>query len=157
MYLYLKQKAFSWGDKFAVYDAAGNVRWYAYGDVFTWGRKLHVCDINSVERCFIRQRLMTWLPKYEIYIDGVLSTEVNRKFTFFTQEYTADSLGWYVTGDVFAHDYMVTCGSYTVASVSKEWFSWGDAYAINIADDRDEMAVLALVLAIDATMADSQH
>ena len=45
MKLYIKQKVFSWGDKFTVKDEAGRDRYYVEGEVFTFGRKLHVYDM----------------------------------------------------------------------------------------------------------------
>ena len=38
MKLYIKQKVFSWGDKFTVKDEAGRDRYYVEGEVFTFGR-----------------------------------------------------------------------------------------------------------------------
>ena len=35
----------------------------------------------------------------------------------------------------------------------KEWFTWGDCYALDIADSADEMLALAVVLAVDAVHA----
>ncbi len=37
MKLYIKEKVFSWGDKFTVMDAAGEPRYSVEGEVFTWG------------------------------------------------------------------------------------------------------------------------
>lgn len=37
MNLYMKQRIFSWGDKFSIYDAAGNECYYVEGEVFTFG------------------------------------------------------------------------------------------------------------------------
>ena len=38
----------------------------------------------------------------------------------------------------------------TVAAVSKQLFNWTDTYAIDVYDSQDALAVLMLVLAIDA-------
>lgn len=48
-------------------------------------------------------------------------------------------------------DYEVTepCGA-LVARISKELFQWTDTYVIDIANPLDALAVLMLVLAIDA-------
>ena len=35
MKLYIKQKVFSWGDKFTVKDEAGRDRYYVEGEIFT--------------------------------------------------------------------------------------------------------------------------
>ena len=40
MKLYIKQKVFSWGDKFTVKDETGRDRYYVEGEIFTFGRKL---------------------------------------------------------------------------------------------------------------------
>lgn len=50
MKLYIKQKVFSWSDKFAVKDESERDRWFAQGEVFSLGRKLHVCDAGALNR-----------------------------------------------------------------------------------------------------------
>ena len=42
MEFYIKQRIFSFGDKFSVYDADGTVLYSAEGEVFTFGKKLHL-------------------------------------------------------------------------------------------------------------------
>lgn len=37
MNLYMKQRIFSWDDKFSIYDAVRNERYYVEGEVFTFG------------------------------------------------------------------------------------------------------------------------
>jgi uncharacterized protein YxjI len=41
-----------------------------------------------------------------------------------------------------------------VGKVSKEWFSWGDSYKVQIVDEEMETIMIALVVAIDCVMAD---
>ena len=38
MSLYLKQRVFSWGDKFSVYDENGAVKYTVEGEIFTFGK-----------------------------------------------------------------------------------------------------------------------
>ena len=38
MNLYLKQQFFSWGDKFFIYDAGGNEKYYVEGEIFSFGK-----------------------------------------------------------------------------------------------------------------------
>ena len=45
MKLYIKQKVFSWGDKFTVKDVNGEDRYFVEGEIFSWGKKLHVYDM----------------------------------------------------------------------------------------------------------------
>ena len=150
MKLYIKQRIFSWGDKFSVYDEAGNEKYYVEGEVLSFGKKLHLYDLQESELAYIEQQLLTFLPKYLIYRGGEKFAEVIKEFTFFHPEYTVNGPGWSVRGDFFDHDYEVVEGDRTIASVSKEWFTLGDAYEITFGSGVDEIAALSVVLVIDA-------
>ena len=67
MKLYIKQKVFSWGDKFTVKDEAGRDRYYVEGEIFTFGRKLHVYDMSGREVAFIKQEVWSWMPRYYVF------------------------------------------------------------------------------------------
>ena len=153
MSLYLKQKVFSWGDKFTVYDENGNDKYYVKGEVFTLGKKLHVYDLAGNELCFIHQKVWSFLPRYYISRNGADVAEVVKKITFLRQSYIVDGFGWSVEGDFLAHDYEISSNRGTVASISKQWFTFGDAYEIRTSRDVDELDVLAVVLIIDACLA----
>ena len=54
-------------------------------------------------------------------------------------------------GDFLEWDYKITDSSGgRVAAVSKQIWNWTDTYVIDVADERDRLCVLMLVLAIDA-------
>lgn len=150
MNLYIKQRIFSWRDKFSVYDAAGNERYYLEGEVFSFGKKLHLYDLMGNELAYIEQQLLTFLPRYTVYRNGLQLAEVVKEFTFFHPRYSVQGLDWQVEGDFFDHDYDITHNGRSIASVSKEWFTLGDAYEIRFGSDVDEVDALAVVLVIDA-------
>lgn len=150
MKLYIKQHVFTWGDKFSIYDEAGNEKYRVEGEVFTWGKKLHLYDLTGRELAFIEQEVLTFLPKYHISQRGTEIAEVVKEFTFFKHEYSVNGLGWQVHGDFWSHEYEITDNSRTIASVSKEWMVWGDSYEIRFGADVDEVTALAVVLVIDA-------
>lgn len=152
MNLYIKQKVFSWGDQFTVYDETGNERYGVQGEVFSWGKKLHLFDLAGIECAFVHQKVFSFLPRFYISRDGVDVAEVVREFTFFHPEYTVKGLGWRVEGDLFAHEYEITDGTRTVVTVSKQWMTWGDTYEICVAPEVDEINALAVVLVIDACL-----
>ncbi len=76
--------------------------------------------------------------------------QVVKEFTFFKHEYSVNGLGWQVHGDFWNHEYEITKGGNTIATVSKEWMTWGDAYEIQFGSGVDEIAALAVVLVVDA-------
>lgn len=150
MNLYMKQRVFSWGDQFYIYDSAGNPKYSVEGEVFSWGKKLHLYDQNGNELAFIQQKLFSWLPKYYVSRPGYGDIEVVKDFTFFRPSYSVPTLNWSVEGSFWEHSYEITDAVKTVASVSKEWFTFGDAYQISIGSYEDEIPALAVVLVIDA-------
>ncbi len=153
MKLYIKQKAFSFKDKFFIKDEYEADKYYVEGEIFTLGKKLHVYDMIGNEVMYISQRPFTFLPKVDIYINDELIGTLIKEFTFFSQVYTFEGPGWEITGDFMAHDYEMLCSGNTVATVEKEWFTWGDSYALEIAEYHDELHALGVLLGIDVVNA----
>ena len=151
MNLYIKQKVFSFRDRFFVYDEGGTEKYYVEGEVFSFGKKLHIFDMKGNRLADISQQVFSFLPKFYVTVNGH-SFEVKRLFTFFHPKYTVEPFGWTVCGNFFEHSYEITSGECRVAQIEKEWFSFGDAYAIRIRDGIDELAVLSAVLVVDACM-----
>lgn len=150
MKLYIKQHIFSWGDRFSIYDENGRERYYVEGEIFSWGKKLHLYDLQGRELAFIEQEIMTFLPRYHISRNGQKIAEIVKEFTFFKHEYSVSGLGWSVHGDFWDHEYEITDNGREIASVSKEWMTWGDSYEICFAQGVEEITALAVVLVIDA-------
>lgn len=154
MKLYIKQKVFSWRDRFAVKDETERDRWFAQGEVFTIGRKLHVYDANGAEAAFIRQKLLSFLPRYYIEIDGKVY-EFVKEFTLLRPKYTIRNLDWVIDGNFTAHEYAVTDSRGDVMRISKAWLTWGDFYELKIAHPQNELLCLCAALAIDCINADA--
>ena len=149
MKLYIKEKVFSWGDKFTVKDAYGEDKYIVEGEVFSWGKKLHVYDMAGREVAFIKQEVWSWLPRYYVFCDDRQVAEIKKEFTFFFPKYSIDGLGWEIDGSFMAHEYQITQSGHQIVSISKEWMTWGDSYELDIADPADELVALAVVIAID--------
>ena len=149
MKLYIKEKVFSWGDKFTVKDQYGNDKYVVQGEVFSWGKKLHVFDRFGNEAAFIKQELWSFLPKYHVFCNGTQVAEIRKEFSFLFPRYTIGGLGWEVSGSFLAHDYEITQAGRPIVTIRKEWMTWGDSYELDIADPAHELVALAVVLAID--------
>ena len=149
MKLYIKEKVFSWGDKFTVKDEYGQDRYIVEGEVFSWGKKLHVYDMSYNEVAFIKQEVWSWLPRYYVFCGDLQVAEIKKEFTLFYPRYTIEGLGWEIDGSFWAHDYQITCSGRQIVSITKEWMTWGDSYELDIANPADEIIALAVVLTID--------
>ncbi len=157
MKLLIEERVFSWNDRFTVRTETGEDRYYVEGELFSWGKKLHVCDRSGREVAYIEQKLFTFRPRYQVFAGGRLIGEVVREFSFFQPRYSVEGAEWDVEGDFWSHDYSVTRRGIPVAAIQKEWFTWGDCYALTIQDPADELCALALVLAIDCAMEQSNN
>ena len=156
MKLYVKQKVFSWRDRFAVKDEAQYDRWFAQGEIFTLGRKLHVYDAGGLEVAFIRQKVLSFLPRYYIEMNNMVY-EFVREFTLLRPKYTIRNLDWTINGNFLAHEYAVTDSRGTIMRISKAWLSWGDFYELDISNEYDELLCLCVALAIDCITADEAN
>ncbi len=143
----------SWGDDFTIRDEQGQDVYRVDGLVFTVGNQLSLQDRYGNALAFIKQRVLSWGPTYEIYRDGVLAAQVRKAlFTFFSCRFTVDVPGpedLEAAGDFFDHDYTITRAGRAVARVSKQWFSWTDTYGIEVCDDEDPVLILCAAIVID--------
>jgi uncharacterized protein YxjI len=155
----MKQKVFSFRDRFAVKDEMGADRYFVEGQLFSWGKKLHLYFAGGGEAAFLKQKVLTLLPRFEIYVNGRMVTEVVKKFTLLRPSYRFSGLDWQLEGDFWAHNYAIVSGGHTIVTVRKAWFSWGDSYEIDLAPGADEVLALAAVLAVDCVLdaAQSSH
>ena len=150
MRLMIKQRVFSWGEKFDIYDEQGNVKYFVKGEIFSLGHQMHVYDAYDREVGSVHQQLFTFRPKFDIVMGGVTRGTIVKQFTFFKEQYDVDFNGWYVQGDFMDWDYDVYAGNRPIIHISKELFTWGDTYVIDVENPADELMGLMLVLAIDA-------
>ena len=153
MKLYIKEKVFSWGDKFTIKDAYGEDKYIVEGEVFTFGKKLHVYDKHGREVAFIKQEVWSFLPRYYVFCGDRQIAEIKKEFTFLFPRYTIDGLGWEIDGSFLSHEYEITRNAQRIVTISKEWMTWGDSYELNISNPQDEILALAVVLTIDCVMA----
>ena len=149
----MKQKLFCWGDDFTIKTEDGQDVFFVDGKAFSIRDKLSFQDMQGKELAFIRQKLLSWGPTYEIYREGELSAVVKKHlFTLFRCQFTVDVPGpddLEATGSFLDMEYTFTRSGKVVAEVSKRWFSWADTYGVDIADGEDEVLILASTVVID--------
>ena len=98
MKLYIKQKVFSWMDRFTVFDETGADKYHVEGEFFSWGKKLYVTDLTGHETAFIQQKVFSMMPRFFVYIDGVERAEIVKRLTFFYEKYEIEGLDWTISG-----------------------------------------------------------
>ena len=150
MKLLFKQRFFSWFDSYDVYDEAGNTVFTVKGEL-SWGHLLRIYDAQGNAIGCVKERVFTWLPKFEMYLGDNYIGSINKEFSFFKPKFNIEYNGWHVDGDWFEWDYTIFNSNGTcIATVSKELWNWTDTYVIDVRDPGDSIYALMLVLAIDA-------
>ena len=150
MRLYFKQRFFSWFDSYDIYDEQGNIVYVVKGQL-AWGHCLKIFDTYGNEVGMVREWILTFLPKFEVYLGDEYLGCIKKELTFFRPKYDIDYNGWHIEGSFWEWDYQIldTRGQ-MVATISKELFHLTDQYVIDVVNPQDALIVLMFVLAIDA-------
>lgn len=158
----MKQSLFSFGDDFTIRNESGNDVYFVDGKVFCLGNQLSFQDMQKRELAYIKQKLLSWGPTYEIYRDGSRVAEVRKHlFTLFRCTFTVDVPGpddLVAEGNLLDYEYTFMRGTSVVATISKKWFTWTDSYGVEIAEGEDDILILASTVVIDmACHPDAKH
>lgn len=149
MKLLFKQRAFTWFDSYDIFDEAGDTVYTVQGRL-AWGHRLEISDAAGNYLGQVRQEVLTFRPRFSLFIGENCVGQLRKEFALFKPVFTLDCNGWEIEGNFWEWDYRVTEGSRIVMTVSKELFHWTDTYQMDIADPRDALLCLIIVLAIDA-------
>ncbi|RKJ42124.1 hypothetical protein D7X94_01225 [Acutalibacter sp. 1XD8-33] len=150
MKLLFKQRFFSWLDSYDIYYEDGSTAYTVKGQL-SWGHCLKIFDPYGREVGTVKERVLTWMPKFELYLGSQYIGCISKEFTFFKPRYNIECNGWQVEGNWMEWDYQVLGPQGDlIATVSKEIWNWMDTYVIDTAFPDDAIYVLMLVLAIDA-------
>lgn len=157
----MRQKFFSFGDSFSIKDENENDVFTVEGQVFSFGDKLSFQDMGGNEIFFIKQKITFFGNTYEIYQNGELYGVLTKELlTFFNCRFNIETSNYgniEVEGDFTDHEYSFSKNGRTIASISKQWFSWTDSYGIDIAPGENEAFILACVVIIDMICHDKHN
>ncbi len=147
----IRQKIFTLTDKFCIKDEFDNERFYVNSEIFTIGKKLYLMDNAGKALYFIKQKLFNFLPVYEIYQDELLFASLKKKFTILKPKIDIDQNGtpYFISGDLWSHEFTILRNDIVVASVSKKWFAFSDSYGVDISGIENDEFIVALVICMD--------
>lgn len=149
MRLLFKQRFFSWLDSYDIYDEDGNTVYVVKGEL-SWGHRLQIYDAAGNHLGTVQEKVLTFLPKFELYVGDWQVGVLEKEFTFFRPKFNLDCNGWTVEGNLWEWDYTVMDGPRTVMALSKELWNWTDTYLMDISRPEDALLCLMIVLSIDA-------
>ena len=150
MKLRFKQRFFSWFDSYDIYSESGEAVFTVRGEL-AWGHLLRIYNAAGQELGSVRERVLTFLPKFDLYLGDRYVGFIRKEFTFFRPRFTVECNGWDVQGDFFAWDYQIVGqNGHAVATVSKQLLRLTDTYVIDVENPQNALLCLLVILAIDA-------
>ncbi|WP_068674247.1 LURP-one-related/scramblase family protein [Oceanobacillus sp. Castelsardo] len=153
-HLYIKQKVFSLSEKFTVKDQEEEDVYYVEGSFLKIPKTFSILNTATEEVALIAKKAFSFLPKFLVEVNGREVLTIKKEFSFFKARYTIDAAGVEVHGNWWDMDFQVLRHGEVVGKVSKEWFTWGDSYKVQILNEEMEVTIMALVIAIDCVKAD---
>ena len=149
----MKQKLFSLGDDFLIKDDSGRDVYFVDGKAISIGNQLSFQTADRTELAFIKQRVFSWGPTYEISRAGQVVAVVKKHiFALLHHRFTVDVPGpddLEAEGNFMDHEYVFRRGEVTVATVSKQWFTLADTYGVDVSPGEDPVLILASAVVVD--------
>lgn len=152
--LFIKQKVFSLSGKFTVKDEQEKDVYYVEGSFMKIPKTFSIMNATRNEVALITKKVFSFLPKFFVEVNGREVLTIKKEFSFFKARYTIDAAGIEVHGNWWDMDFQVLQHGEYVGKVSKEWFTWGDSYKVQILNEEMETIIIAIVIAIDCVKAD---
>ena len=154
----VRQKIFSFADRFNITDEVGTPKYQVEGKFFTIGKKLDIYDMQENHLIYIEQEIFRFLPEYYLHENDEVVAKVKKELTFFKPKVNIESKygDFTIDGSVFAYNFTVSKDGIVVARISKEFLSFSDTYGVEIYGD-NEAFLLALVIVIDQIFHDNRN
>ncbi len=158
-HFYMKQKVFSFRDRYKIFDEEQNVVFHCEGKLFSLSRKMKMIEDATDQAIYhFRKRIISFLPVYYLYDSTEKQVAViKRRFSFRPKvEIESDFGNYMIDGDYFGHNFTLFEDEKEVASVTKKWVSWGDSYEIAIQNESKSQFLVALIILIDRIFHESK-
>lgn len=153
MKLYIKQHVFTLGEEFTVKNEHEQDIFYIGGSFLRIPKQFTIYDRNKEAIAVIESQMFRFLSHYDIQLPNNQIVTLRKEFSFFKPVFSLEGTNWVLQGDFFAHDYAVMSGDTPVMVLQKQWFTWGDSYELDIADEKDAVLALAIAICVDYELA----
>ncbi len=158
MKLYIKEKRFSATDHFVVKDEKGKTRYEIHKKFgISVGLKLHIFDKDGKELGHIAEKKMSVAPSFKVIKDGEQVATIVKKFSLMKPRYEVEELDWVVKGDFRENNYKIEKDSKVIMKIHKKLMAQRDVFELDVADEKNELVALAVVIAIDCMLDEGEE
>ena len=148
----MKEKFWALADLYIIRGEQNEPLFQVKGKLFSIGDKLALCDMEGNELARISEQVISVLKRYHITRPDGSYAVFRKDVHLFKDKFTIKipgEAGYVVRGDFWDYEYGFYRRGRLVAVVSKNLFSWTDAYAIQVARGEDDVLILAAAVVID--------
>ncbi|MGM0523923.1 MAG: LURP-one-related/scramblase family protein [Bacillota bacterium] len=146
---YMRQKVFSLGEKFTITDQNEQPKYTVQGSFMQIPKQFTIYDQTNEAVGTITKKMISLLPAFYVSVDGFKEIMIQKAFTFFKTRFDIHAENIHIVGDIFDKYFEVHGPRGVIAYVEEKWFTWGDTYTIDVADEQYEALVISLIVAID--------
>ena len=137
-------------DSYDIFDENGETIYTVEGKL-AFGHCFHILDKAGNHIGTVKESVLAFLPRFDIYIDNIHQGSIRKEFTLFKPKFTMDFKDWQINGDFMEWEYsIINTSGEEIASVSKEIFNFTDTYSIDVKNTENALSALLVVIAIDA-------
>ena len=149
----MRENLVSFGDDFWIETQRGRRAYKVDGKALRVRDTLKFKDLQGNELAEIQERMLRVKDTMAIDRHGVGTITVKKALiTPLRDRYVADTPGAgeiEIQGNIVSHEYTMERGGRRVAEVSKKWLRVADTYTVEISPGEDDVAILAITVAID--------
>jgi len=155
----IRQKIFSFGDKFSVNAEDGSPIIFVEGKVFSIGNKLNVYDAHGDELFYIEQKVFKLLPEYRIFSLGEEVAFLKKEFSFLKPKINISSAygTFRIEGNFLGYNFNIIKDGEIVGAVSKKFVAFSDSYTLDIFEDENIPFLITLTIVIDQILHDNDN
>ena len=154
MRYHLRERAWSLTEAFLVRDDADNPVFEIRGKFFHIGDDLLMFDRSTGQEVVrIKQRILSLLPRYDIYRNGQHWAGVHEQLRLFGERFKVtgeNGMVFHVDGDIWRWNFRVTDNDGNgLAQISRQFSIFRDSYAVDVAQGVDAPFIIALAVVIE--------
>ena len=152
--LYIKQQLFSLGEKFTVIDESQQDIYFVEGGFLQIPKQFTIYDRKRTEVATITKKVFSLLPKFFVEMEGREIATISKELSFLKPRFSIDSEDIVIDGNWWEMNFQIYKSGQRIGSVSKQWFTFGDAYNVQIEVEHYEALIISIVVAIDCVKSD---
>ena len=148
---YVKERLFSIGAKFDVYDENDNKVFVAEADRFDLGKNINLYDLNNRKVLYMRQQIRFGAHKYIAYDENMREIATIKK-EFMVPEYDiTGSVGVMnmESSSILGRSYEIKRNGLTIGKIDKEFTFGRDRYFLEVIDESYTTFFIGLLVMID--------